>query len=693
MKKILLLSILFFLGLNLKSQNGIRLSQVARGFSIPVYLTHAEDNRLFVVEKQGRIRIIENGIINPIPFLNIVSKVNSRNNEQGLLGLAFHPDYKVNGKFYVNYSAPGAGNTIVAEYLVNPNNANKADSLSERILMEIPQPYSNHNGGCLKFGPDKYLYIGMGDGGSGGDPQNYAQNTRSLLGKMLRIDVDTSAGYKIPNSNPFASSLSILPEIWSIGLRNPWRFSFDKLTGDMWIGDVGQGEWEEIDFQSHKSTGGDNFGWRCYEGDVSFNLSGCSPRNNYTFPVVAYKGDEFVLGCSVTGGYVYRADSCSYLYGQYIYGDYCSGIIWSIRNQGDSSFTNQRLFNYSRGRISSFGEDQSGQIYLVDISEGSIYKITDTCSITLQDSVIDLNCSGTNNGSISILNDPLNFNFLWSNGDTTSSISGLSAGIYSVTVTQGQCMIKKSYQLKSGSTKTACIVPILKADACEGDSILLIACEDPDAESFLWYKDSILVSESIQRTFHASESGIYSLKIKDKNDCISNWSSEIEITIHPLPPKPLIKIQGDIIQAPSGFISYNWYLDGQFLSSSSDSNLLIDQRGFFQLSVIDQNNCESELSDSVFLVPSAIIDPKVEFFSLFPNPGSGIFNLILDARLQLPFEILVYDENGNVVWQNTAKDVHHQILIDIQHVPNGIYLVLIKSNKQNIQQRTKINKI
>ncbi len=287
----------------LLSQNTIALKKVVGGLSIPIYMTHAGDERIFIVEKAGRIKILNNGKIQDTVFLNITSKVNSRGNEQGLLGLAFDPDYQSTGYFYVNYINNNTPNqTVIARYNVSSLNPNKADSTSEKILLTIDQPFNNHNGGCLQFLGENKLYIGMGDGGSANDPNNNAQNGNSLLGKMLRI-VPTEAGsYTIPSDNPFLKDSTVRDEIWAMGLRNPWRFSFDRETRDMWIGDVGQGTWEEVDFQSIKSKGGENYGWRCYEGNANFNTTGCKPKSTFTFPVHVYLSDENNQGCYITVG-------------------------------------------------------------------------------------------------------------------------------------------------------------------------------------------------------------------------------------------------------------------------------------------------------------------------------------------------------------------------------------------------------
>jgi len=314
--------------------------------------------RLFVIEKVGRIRIIQDGQLLPKPFLDITDRVGSQGNEQGLLGLAFHPQYSQNGRFFVNYTGKN-GDTVIARYQVS-GDPNAADQGSEVKLLGVDQPYANHNGGVLAFGPDGYLYAGLGDGGSQGDPQGNAQNTDRLLGKILRLDVNSGDTYSIPPDNPFGN------EVWAYGLRNPWRLSFDKGTGDLYIGDVGQNTWEEIDYLPAGSPGGTNFGWDQREGAHDFEGS-ASP--DFTEPVAEYSHPEG--GCSVTGGYVYRGAMPEWN-GIYLYGDYCTGLIWGLIHTG-SDWQKQQLFDVDF-TITSFGQDQAGEIYLVS-DGGGVYKL------------------------------------------------------------------------------------------------------------------------------------------------------------------------------------------------------------------------------------------------------------------------------------------------------------------------------
>jgi glucose/arabinose dehydrogenase len=318
-----------------------------------VDLQHAGDGsgRLFVIEKVGRIRIIQDGQVLETPFMDIVERVGSDGNEQGLLGMAFHPNYPENGFFYANYTDIN-GETVIARYQVTAD-PNIADPNSEAPLLFVDQPFRNHNGGVLAFGPDGYLYAGLGDGGSAGDPNGNGQSLDTLLGKILRLDVDSGEPYAIPPDNPFGN------EIWAYGLRNPWRFSFDKLNGDLFIGDVGQGSVEEIDYIAAGTPGGLNFGWDYFEGTQPFE--GTPPPDAQLVPPVAeYTHAEG--GCSVTGGYVYRGSMPEWN-GIYLYADYCSGIVWGLIRPGEG-WQNQALFD-TPGSITSFGQDEAGEIYIV----------------------------------------------------------------------------------------------------------------------------------------------------------------------------------------------------------------------------------------------------------------------------------------------------------------------------------------
>ena len=341
---------------------------ILSGLRSPIGLANAGDGsgRLFVMEQAGRILVINDREVLEEPFLDISQKV-SCCGERGLLGLAFHPQYSENGYFFVNYTDLD-GNTVVARFVVS-DDRDRADPTSELKLMVVEQPYANHNGGGIAFGPDGYLYIALGDGGSGGDPLGNAQNTNSLLGKLLRIDVNRPGGYAVPPDNPYVDGGGA-PEVWAYGLRNPWRFSFDRLAGDLYIGDVGQGSWEEIDFLPVGTPGGANFGWNYREGSQPYLSASIPDDLELIAPAAEYGRDQ---GYSVIGGLVYRGEQLPEFYGIYLYGDYGSGFIWGLISENDGSWKNRLLFN-TGSSITSFGEDEVGEMYYV-AQGGGLYQL------------------------------------------------------------------------------------------------------------------------------------------------------------------------------------------------------------------------------------------------------------------------------------------------------------------------------
>lgn len=350
----------------------VSLVPVSEGaFVRPLYLTHAGDDRLFVVEQAGVIRIIEQGQLLETPFLDIRDKVGSSQLEQGLLGLAFHPNYDEYGTFFVNYTNP-SGNSHISRFRVDEVDANQANPDSETILLTYQQPYPNHNGGQVAFGPDGNLYVGVGDGGSANDPLNSGQDPSTILGSILRLDVNQPGdSYSIPPSNPFVGNDSALDEIWAWGLRNPWRFSFDRLTGDLFIADVGQNLWEEIHFQPAESQGGENYGWNIMEGTHCFASNPCETAG-LEMPIFEYSHEQ---GCSITGGYMYRGSAYPEMYGNYLVADYCQGTIWRLFPEASGEWSSAVVFD-SNYVISSFGEDAAGELYVLDHNGGSVYRIT-----------------------------------------------------------------------------------------------------------------------------------------------------------------------------------------------------------------------------------------------------------------------------------------------------------------------------
>jgi len=360
---------------------GLKLKRVATGLAFPTDIAHASDgsNRLFITEQHGTVRVIKNGKLLLAPFLDISPQVECCG-EQGLLSIAFHPDFAVNGYFFVDYINRD-GNTVIARYHSAPD-SDKADPDSQKTILTIMQPAPIHNGGQLQFGPDGYLYIGTGDGGSfsqdgdgsGFDLRNRGQRLNTLLGKILRIDVDHGEPYAIPATNPYAHTTDARPEIWALGFKNPWRFAFDRANGDLYISDVGRDRWEEIDVQPHDSPGGENYGWHLMEGPACFYLShDCNPDGALVLPAIQYSHRQ---GCAVIGGYVYRGKRIPTLTGDYLYADFCKGKIWGA-TKDENGVWSSRLLLDSNYMITSFGEDDEGELYIThrDKKNGAVYRL------------------------------------------------------------------------------------------------------------------------------------------------------------------------------------------------------------------------------------------------------------------------------------------------------------------------------
>ena len=441
----------------------IALVPFSTGYSSPVDIKTPGDSRLFIVEQTGYIYICDSsGVKSSTPFLNIHWKV-AISSEQGLLGLAFDPDYAINRTFYVYYCQKGTMNITIARYKTDTLDPNVADTNSLQILLSIPHPnYTNHDGGCIKFGPDGYLYIGTGDGGSGGDPPNNAQNHLKYLGKLLRIDVHNDSLYAIPADNPFVNDPTFYPEIYAYGLRNPWRYSFDRLTGDLWIGDVGQNTWEEVDYITAPDTGGQNYGWRCYEGTHPYSSVDCNGTSDLTWPIYEYQhvgGD-----CSITGGFVYRGGQYQNLYGKYIFMDYCTGKFRVIESDGNGGWTVTNVADLSNSDYSSFGEDRFGELYVAGVTDGKIYRLTDTACAPvaiIQEALNDsLLCIGPTLHAVT----GQDLGYQWSlngteiSGETSSSYTPTQAGEYSVLVTNASGCSHNSLPVHMGDYTSVSIV-------------------------------------------------------------------------------------------------------------------------------------------------------------------------------------------------------------------------------------------
>lgn len=419
----------------------ILLENFATGLISPVDIAHCGDERLFIVEQAGRIMIVgPDGTVSPTPFLDIQARVNDAGGEQGLLGLAFDPDYTTNGRFYVNYTAgSGNGTSRVSRFNVT-DDPDVADPDSEEILYTVPQPASNHNAGDLDFGPDGYLYIPFGDGGSANDPSNHGQDLEIyVLGDIVRLDVSGETGYTIPASNPWANlGNDTLPEIWGSGLRNPFRFGFDALTGDLWIGDVGQGQREEIDFWPAGDNSGPNFGWRCYEGNIptpGIN-DDCPPATEFVGPVTDHTHGEG--WCSVIGGRVYRGTEFPRLYGRYIYTDFCPTPYFSLRPNGVGGWIREQVRPNNGGSgTACIAENSALELFVANVNNGTIKRIVDQCPMPAPDITLDgLDITSTAADTYTWFLDGEEIP-----GAETQTITAEAAGAYYVVGTFGTCSL------------------------------------------------------------------------------------------------------------------------------------------------------------------------------------------------------------------------------------------------------------
>jgi hypothetical protein len=685
MIKHLLLSLLsvFLLSSTTFSQK-INPVEFSSGFTIPVDIMFDEVDNMYVVEKRGKISIVmSDGTKLNEPFIDITSRVNSSANERGLLGLALHPNFMNNGYFYVNYTA-GAESRISR---FTRNTATTADPDSEIILLTVDQPFNNHNAGPLAFGPDGYLYVPFGDGGSGGDPGNRSQDPTTLLGKMLRIDVNGSLPYEIPATNPFLNSQDTLSEIWSLGLRNPWKFSFDQLTGDMYIADVGQNKWEEVSFEPSGIAGGINYGWRCYEGFETYNTSGCGPNSTYTDPVHVFFNDENIDGCSITGGYVYRG-SDPYLYGKYIYGDYCSGKIWGLYRDECMNWQNEELYQINNQELSSFGQNNNGELFYAELGNGKIYKIEKGCKLTTNIEVMDVDCSGAG-GSINVIP---------SEPDVTIEISGgsftdLEAGQYDITVTNASgCVNYLCVFIESNiEFDYPDITPDDDKEICEGTTEsedYINYLEDHDGLMMNLYKDEILFIQDWDGILIFNETASYQIEFYD-SICVAPLQELINVVVFSVPDLIIKELDGKLIATP-GFTAYQWFADFVLIP-----NVLINTLDSFktnttyQVSAFTTDACNA-LSPEFIITNTKNLD-WVKGLMISPNPTEGL--IFISGELKQPTDIKfeVIDLSGKIIHQEEESVLYNiNKKIDISYYKSGVYMINIIS--KNCKFTTKIAK-
>lgn len=680
MKTICKITFLFLIPILIYSQDKIATEVIADGFAFPVDIAFDHNNNMFVVEKRGTIKVaLEDGTSVSAPFLDIRDRVNSSASERGLLGLAFDPNYDTNGYIYVHYT--GINFSRISRFTASTTTV--ADPDSELEILYIPQPYSNHNGGSLHFGPNGYLYIGMGDGGKAGDPENRSQNRQELLGKMLRIDVSGNLPYSIPIDNPFANDDQTLDEIWAFGLRNPWKFSFDMQTGDMYIADVGQNSWEEVDFQQANSSGGENYGWRCYEGFANYNNIGCDPEDDFTTPIFVYETDDNKDGCSITGGYVYRGDDIPYLDGRYVYGDFCTGKIWALSENQCGVWTNEFLIEISSQDLSTFGQDNNGEIYFAEVGTGKINKVSALCKLTSSIEVITPTC-GANNGSIVVAASSSTATF----AITGDKYDSLGEGVYELVVSEGNCVNRYCIDMQSlgGEFDHPEIEDPDPLTICEGNPFSF-TFDPPILQDFPkltmdLYLDSTLLVSNWDGSYLFDKGGIYQLLFINEDGCTTDFIPLFDVTIAPVPQIFIEKVDETLVATP-GFITYLWY-KGTTPIPGENKNVLSNIEPGVTYAVVGYTLAGCLSFSEMFLVNSTFDVSWIDQYSISPNPTNQEVRVDLVYKTPIESTIKVFKPDGLEIYSRQHDKTQHLVdVIDLSTNARGIYFLQITANNQS----------
>ena len=640
------------------------------------------DDRLFIVEQVGRIKISNlQGVLNTNTFLNIQSKVGSTGNEQGLLGLAFSPNYATDRRFYVNYTNL-QGTSVIARYTTSATNPDSCSATSEEILFTVSQPYSNHNGGSMQFGPDGYLYIGFGDGGSAGDPGNRSQNLQNPLGKILRIDVNTPTSYATPQSNPYFGVPNTDQRVWASGVRNPWRTSFDKITGDFWIADVGQNLWEEIDFQPAGDPGGNNYGWRCYEGNVAYNTTGCQPASSYDAPVhvLSHTGGP----CSITGGYVYRGAQYANWFGKYFFTDYCTGTIQSLESNGTGGFTVNTYGTFSTFAYTTFGLDRYGEMYIGRNSTG-VYKIVDASCLPVAFISLDDTISACGNSYDLKALEGVGFQYQWySNG---TAIAGANAAVYNATTSGYYYVTVVNSQFCSATSDSVYLelIPaptvnftIFPSTVCEGFPTLGLTAvplggtfSGPGiAGSTFSSQLAGLGTHSVTYTYTEPSTG-----------CSTSAVSTISVT--PLPTVALTGLPAQVCVYNPPFTLNGNPAGGIYNGVGVNGNTFDPNAaglGTFTISYLygDSLGCVDSALVTV-LVDACVTVPEIDGgngFTIIPNPANANETLLLQINQQGTATVEVFDAVGKKIHQS-LHTANGSIELPLSISQAGIYLVKV----------------
>lgn len=662
-----------------QAQNKIILTPVMSGLNIPVDIVFDHNNRMYVLEKTGKIKTP--GSNSNSVFLDITDRVNSGANERGLLGMAFHPKYNENGYVFVNYTG-GNGQTVIARYTRSANDSLIADPSSEKILMTISQPFNNHNAGDLNFGPDGYLYIAMGDGGSGGDPGNRSQNPKERLGKLLRIDVDTEAThYLIPPDNPYAGNADTLGEIWAMGLRNPWRFSFDKQNHDLWIADVGQRKWEEVNHIPFGKGAKYNFGWRCYEGFEKYDYSLCNDKTIFYPPVHVYANNSGGEGCSVTGGFVYRGENIPYLYGYYIYGDYCSGKIWRLKKDDCGNVKNEWVYTVGPNELSSFGQNNEGELFTALLGEGKVYLLSPDCQLTTRvDSVKNASCANAADGRVFFtIEGASDFDIKIQNA---ADPLNLAAGTYIYTVMEqgSACTQSGCFTIGAEPGLMTCTQRV-KDTLCDQQKWALdpAICDLQEIDSLKLFRDGNLFYTGTAFPDSLSEGGIYSL-VTYRGACSAMLDSFIDLTqLISIPDAPFWTLTDSTIIVKGDFIDYDYYemyFQDSLWAVSGDGIFDLPEGvygSFYFIGYLSDGPC-TITNKSNILVLSGVKGTILSKPWFYPNPASSQ----IETKETGWQKVSLVDLQGRVLyeWSN------HSSTLILPALANGNYWLKIYNQQQ-----------
>lgn len=592
--------------------------------------------------------------------------------------MTFDPNYASNGNFYVNY-INASGHTNISRFTWSLTDSITSNPNTEKHLMIINQPYNNHNGGCLKFGPDGYLYIGMGDGGSGGDPGNRSQNPKERLGKMLRIDVNSNVGqYGIPADNPYKANKDTLEEIWAMGLRNPWRFSFDKATGDLWIADVGQNKWEEVDFIPAGTKGGHNFGWRCFEGFNKYDFGQCSDNTPFVKPVYTYATLSSGEGCSVTGGYVYRGKEIPYLQGHYIYGDFCTSRIWRLKSNDCGEYKNELINkNLAAQQLGTFGEDNDGELYVAGLGTGKVYKLKQACTLSAEmESIDNASCAEASNGKAKLTINSFMPYTLQVSGPSTD-LENLKPGKYSYKIIDSLgCTVSNCFEVGFDTNKLICdVMSMAEVFLCKDSEVLIPnLCEQFEIDSFQIFLNGLWYATTNSLKLTLNQAGNYTFK-EFKNGCAYETQNLINIKIDTTNTVPQFTYNGTVAKVTGPYVLFQIFKDGVFVSENSTGLFDVDpiDYGKYTFVGITSNGCSSPASDP--LIISSIESTSIDKILIFPNP----FNDVLYLKSADVKHFSCYGLDGTLFFQLDKP----RESISTENLRAGMYLMkLVQTNKE-----------